>query len=451
MKGSTSGAVWLLVALLGLTAGGAALLSLPACLPAGERELEYFWARRYWQAAFDACSAACGAGLLTARFGEEYAPAGRWALTGIGVLGATLFLALSARPLARLLGARLDSRRAVGVLVAAYLGAQLALAAGFGLFEALSDNGSWSAGVWNAVSAFSSLGWRLQGTPSASPVALAVASFIGAAGLPWVLAGFGWSGAARRSLRVVAAYAVFLAGCALLLYLLEWPRGGSAGQSEFALSDAAAPARCARLATITTLASGAGMSSESFAQGALSDASQMVLGLIVLAGGLPGAVGGGIKLPLLLMALAWLTRRDPDPSQSRSALARAAAARLLVCVVALTVVVALGMLGIERLTASRFQAPPTFADAFLDASSCVGGAALSSGLFETITSRNLVSGLQLGLNQYQVGMVWLMLAMLAGRVAPVLVLGRIAPPPPAQALEGSVGARTGMARPTAAQ
>lgn len=94
--------------------------------------------------------------------------------------------------------------------------------------------------------------------------------------------------------------------------------------------------------------------------------------------------------------------------------------------VTFALVVALGLLVIETRTASRFQPPPTFGDALLDASSAVAGANLSSGLTATVTSVNLSSGMDITVDSYQYGMTWLMLAMLIGRVLPVLVLSRVA-------------------------
>ena len=68
------------------------------------------------------------------------------------------------------------------------------------------------------------------------------------------------------------------------------------------------------------------------------------------------------------------------------------------------------------MTASAYQPVPTFAEAFLDAASAVGGANLTSGLFGTVTDPNLIMGLGSGINQYQYGMAWLMAAMVLGRV-----------------------------------
>jgi hypothetical protein len=91
----------------------------------------------------------------------------------------------------------------------------------------------------------------------------------------------------------------------------------------------------------------------------------------------------------------------------------------------LALVVALGLLLIENWTASRFQPPPTFADALLDACSAVAGGNLSGGLTESVTSRNLLSGIHQSVNLYPYGMTWLMLGMFVGRVLPLIVLRRL--------------------------
>jgi Trk-type K+ transport system membrane component len=92
----------------------------------------------------------------------------------------------------------------------------------------------------------------------------------------------------------------------------------------------------------------------------------------------------------------------------------------------LTIVVALLLMLFEAQVASRYQAPPTFADALLDASCAVGGGGLSSGLTATLTARNLISGIGLGISQYQIGMLILLVAMLAGRLVPLALLARFA-------------------------
>jgi hypothetical protein len=98
---------------------------------------------------------------------------------------------------------------------------------------------------------------------------------------------------------------------------------------------------------------------------------------------------------------------------------------VFILMILLTAIVAGGLLLLEQWTASAYQTPSSFADALLDASSVVAGGNLSGGLSETLTSRNLISGLNQPVNLYQYGMGWLMLAMLLGRVLPVTVLRRL--------------------------
>jgi Trk-type K+ transport system membrane component len=196
-----------------------------------------------------------------------------------------------------------------------------------------------------------------------------------------------------------------------------------------ALSSQPPPTRYAQSLVQTVCASGAGIPTEALSDRAVAEGTKVTLGVVVLVGGMAGAAGGGIKWPLLMAVLvAGLTalprgRRDPAETPS-SQLVRAGTVCLL-SMLALASVVALGLLLIENHTASPYQPSPTFADAFLDASSAVGGANLSSGLTATVTSRNLITGMRQAANLYQYGMSWIMLAMLVGRVLPLFVLCRI--------------------------
>jgi hypothetical protein len=100
-------------------------------------------------------------------------------------------------------------------------------------------------------------------------------------------------------------------------------------------------------------------------------------------------------------------------------------------------VFALGLLLIERWTGSAFDPRPGFAAAWLEASSAMGGASLSTGLMARITDPNLTGGIRHSTDTYQYGLVWLMLALLVGRVLPVRILRQAAEAPQPETPVGS--------------
>ena len=190
--------------------------------------------------------------------------------------------------------------------------------------------------------------------------------------------------------------------------------------------------RYARSLVQTVCAATAGMPTEDLADRNVTDGTKVTLAAVVLVGPLGGSAGGGFKWTLLIWAIsggaAALTRRgrSTHPATFRCLLAGTSCVVLLAL---LTTVVALGLLGIETRTAAPYQSPPTFADAFLDAASATAGANLSTGLADTVTSRNLSRGGRQAVDLYPYGMTWLMLAMLLGRVLPLWVLCRAAAVP----------------------
>ena len=177
-------------------------------------------------------------------------------------------------------------------------------------------------------------------------------------------------------------------------------------------------------------ASGAGMPTRALAERDASMGTKIVLAGTLLVGGLGCSATGGMQWMLALWAFAGVAagvarvgRGPVAPDYARWMQAGMACALLLVV---LAVVVALGLLFLENATASAYQPAPAFADAFLDSCSIVAGGNLRTGVIETVTGRNLISGLRQSNNLYQYGMSWLMLAMVAGRMIPLLVMRRLA-------------------------
>jgi Trk-type K+ transport system membrane component len=427
--------LWFLVTLLAVVIVGAALLAQSGAVRAETRRLSYF--RHYWQAAFDASSAACGVGLLTYGFEGDYTPRGRWILTALGVAGATLFLAAVAHAIRRIQAGDAQVRvphplLAVGAFIivqGVVLGVTL-LARQLGQGEATT-----SETAWNAIAAFSSLGWAGGTRQGLEAWPLALLAWLGALGWPiWLLLVpplsrryVRW----RAALAMFGTHAVILLLAALLISAFETPRGTiGRGAPSDTLSGQPWQTRYARSLVQTVAACGAGMPTEALEESDVTAGTKVTLSAVLLVGGLGGSATGGVQWPLLLWALAGgaaalgrLGRPHPAPDFARWMHAGLAC---LVLLALLALLVALGLLLIENWTASRFQPPPTFADALLDACSVVAGGNLSSGLTETVTSRNLVSGIRQSANLYQYGMIWLTLAMLAGRMLPLVILRRLA-------------------------
>jgi hypothetical protein len=470
--------VWLALTLLVAAVVGAVLLADPACTRVEQEFLQVYGTRHGWQAAFDALSATCGVGLLTHNFEEDYTPRGRWTLTALGVVGAVLYLLAATQALRRLATAGAGPGRYIGDKTAGtepgrYIGDKTAgtgpgrytdhtatgggrsipphpllvatafvvlLAVLLPVFWLVVQVGgaetSFSDAAWQASAAFASLGWTRDPQSGLSAWPVAVLAWIGALGwAAWVVV---VPALRRRCVPVrglcasVGGYVCFLLIAAGLVCALESPRAGRRGveRDGKALSSQAPPIRYAQSLVQTVCASGAGIPTEALSDRGVTEGTKITLGVVVLVGGMAGAAGGGIKWPLLMAvlvagvtALGRAGRSGPERSASRYTLAGAACA---LSMLALASVVALGLLMIENHTASPYQPSPTFADAFLDASSAVGGANLSSGLTATVSSRNLITGMRQATNLYQYGMSWLMAAMLVGRLLPLFVLWRIA-------------------------
>ncbi len=427
--------VQLAAGLLVLALGGTAALWLPACLAdRSERDWKYFLGRQLLQAGFDSLSVACGAGLLTRDISRDYSPAGRWTLWALGHLGALLYLAAATRLLARLRSPDApESLASVRLALLSFLAAEAVLILAVWAADHVAGPGLGPGRVaWLVGGAFASLGILERPADAWTGTVLTLASLI--AGLGWPL----WLCAvpvlARRVIRIgrvlrlAAGYAAFLLSAALLLWILEAPRGAlRAAPTQESLSQAPPGARFLRCLALTICASSAGAATEDLSAGTIRDASRGLLAAVVLIGPLGGSAGGGIKWVLFACAVAAIAGRvgrPPDAASDRWSAAGSAGRFYLLAMGGASALAAIGLLVIESLTVTGFQPAPSLSDALLDACAAVGGAGLSSGLAATVTSSSLTRGLGLSVDLYPIGMVWLMLAMLVGRVLPLWLLVR---------------------------
>ena len=429
----------LLICLLVLSASGTYVLCQPWCTPRDARETEYFLGRVAAECAFDAISATCGCGLNAGSIEQRYSPAGRWVLWSVGVLGALTYLACGAGVICRL-AARSRGNGAGGgsapeapawatgltapVLTSALILAGALAALVYFAGRAVCPTVSPTESIWLTGSAFFSLGLALHAPDAGTALMLAFVGLIGSLGWTIWLLPFSRIRAALRGVpmgRIAIVYVLGLGAAGGLLCGLEQPRGGeSIGKLTVAPEEGAAPLssealapRFVRSLVAATNAATSGIASEPLSERGLRDGSKAALAGLVLLGGFLGGPGGGLTITLLV--LAW-----------RSVHGRPVAMRVLAALSGTTIVVALLLLLLEAQVASRFQPPPTFADALLEASSAIGGSGLTSGLTGNLTARNLVSGIGLGLSQYQLGMILLASAMVAGRVLPLALLARFA-------------------------
>lgn len=418
---------WLPPALVLLAGIGGGLLARPECVALSERDRTAYGARPRWVAHFDALSATCGAGLLLHDLEEDYTPPGRWLLAGLGVAGAALYLAAGRQLIGRLRPAA--SLPGTATILLSYAAGQAVAIALAELLAALSGARTAPADTaWNAISAFSSLGWLREAPGVSRAWIYALLSVVGALGWPAWLAVRGRLVAGRVWFVTAGTYLALLLLGAALFAALEAPRGPAGRQGPPDLPQRLG-IRYARGLTQVAAAAGAGIATERLGDRGVTDGTKALLAGIILVGGVGGSAGGGVKWSLVLIVLALAGRavvRGPGPPDEGRRRAAAGAAACTVAMLVLVGVVALGLLVIENRVTSGFQPAPTFADALLDAAAAVGGAGLSSGLAATVTSFNLSSGIRQASDLYQYGMAWLMAAMFIGRLAPVLVLGRAA-------------------------
>ncbi len=417
------------LALLGfvvLSAVGTVTLTLPACVAQDEREARYFGARRAWESAVDATSATCGAGLLLRDPDRHYTPAGRCVLTGLGLAGLLIHLTATLALLRAAAPPDVPLPR-TSVALLALFALQAASTAAFGALQwiAAEPDADPLRFVWLSAAAFASLGWARPSGAIETGV-FVLASAIGAAGWPiWLLAVRAWRatlGAARQFGRLAGVYAVFLIAAGALLCAVETPRGGASPSNPASLAAQDWPARLVRCVAQSIAAAGAGTPTEALRDGAMSESGKLTLACVLFIGGFAGCAAGGVTWWAACCAL----RRTAPAADPRGAIWAGAAARMLLLCAMTVVLCAAGLLAIEGWFASRFQSPPTLGDALVDATSVVCGGALTTGVVETVCSRNLVRGIGLGVDQYQVGMVWIVAFLLVGRTLPLFVLRRAA-------------------------
>jgi len=419
------------MSLLATAIVGGGLLLTPYCTQLSVRDRRAYGLRPVWQTQFDALSAACGVGLLTYDLNEDYTPAGRWVLASIGLLGAMLYLAAARQAAARCWPQATAHWPSTRLILLSFLAMQLLAAAAVIIAERVTDpNRPIQDAAWNAVAAFSSLGWLRR--PAGSTWIYAIVALVSACGWPVWLGFLPRRAGLRPTLTLLGTYLAFLALCAILIAALETPRGTPHGPAspDIRLAGQNLPTRLARAFVQVGCASGGGLPTEDLKERSVGEGTKLVLAAVILTGGLGGSPGGGFKWPFLLAILFATTRllrgrRQPTVNTDRRPSLQPAAATLGL-ILAAALLVALGLLLIEAHTGSPFQFPPTLGDAILEAASATGGAGLSTGLTATVTSPNLSRGIRQDVDLYQYGMAWLMAAMLVARVLPVVVLARMA-------------------------
>ncbi len=420
---------WLLLAITLITVGGASLLAQPWASNAGERERRFYWARLYWQYAADALTATCAAGPLSSRDAGAYAPAGEWVLLGCAALGGVAYACAMACALKRV-GFYPLTRPVRQTLLGCAVLAGAALTAGW----MMPRGPTWKA--WQPAAALTALGWtQTMPLPSADPGAdaavavedpanawLLALSLLAAAG-PVTLGALAERAARGRALLSFALLISWLALVAGTITLAEGPRGRGPSQT----TAAPAPQRMMLGLRDALLAAGSGVCVAN--EQPPRELTMLSRSATVLVGGLPGALTGGIGLPLVLLGCWGLLRKlwgRTVPTRESAPTLTQAALMLSAAYFGLTLIAALGLLVIEQLVASGYQSPPTLADALFDASSAVGGAAQTSGLSAAVTDANLSSGMYQNADLYVYGVSWLMAMTLLGRVLGLCVLLRCA-------------------------
>lgn len=469
---------WFLLALLAACGGGGVLLAQPFASLLSARDVEYYWGYHLCRSVFNAISAVCGSGLLLGDLARDYSPAGRWTLIALGELGALLFVAAVWQALARA-GASMTVWRVpplssvLGLLLALQcLGAAIC-AAHWALSSALPEAPNVSAAPANQAAlaapdphaGHSPDSARLAALEDAGPTVQAALCATASLGLvpgerlaqqAGLLVALGWfaalgwpiwlvvlPGQFKRCVRARAAAAsgvvfslILLLAAGLLTYF-DSPRGGreAAVRDEARQAGAGPPASQglgARLAQAGAAAT-FGMAVPPLDPGRASEGSKLVLSALLLLGGLGVGPGGGIGVVMLLWALReWgagqTARKDADTGRWLQAGLATCAAMLILAIVG-----AAGLLAIEHLAADAYRHAPTLGDALVDASSAVGGGALTTGLLDTVTSQSLTGGIGQRVNLFPIGMGWGALLLILGRWTPLLILARLGagrPPAP---------------------
>ena len=428
--------VWFVLMLVILAGVGAYLLAQPDATDPDSRHLSYW--RHYWQAAFDALSAACGVGLLTYDFLIDYTPRGRLILTLVGLVGALLYVGAGTQA-ARRMQADDDAVRVPHPLAAVglFLLVQGVLVGAYVLLQPLlSEPAEQADNAARAVAACSSLGWASLSASAVDVHLLTAIAWIAALGWPvWLMLipPLARRFVPRRATAVLlTGYVILLVLAGLLLTAFESPRAPVRQQptTDTVVRAPTLTTRCVNGIEQVAAAASAGMPAHELVERDASSGTKVILAGVMLLGGMGLSATGGVQWTLMLWALAGAfaglarTRRGPlAPDYARWMHAGLACVVLMIL---LAVVVALGLMFLEQITASAYQSAPTFADTLLDACSVVAGGNLSSGVIENVTGRNLIRGMGQTANLYQYGMIWLMLAMMAGRLIPLMVMRRLA-------------------------
>ncbi|MDX2197776.1 MAG: hypothetical protein SF069_02260 [Phycisphaerae bacterium] len=433
-----------------IAAASTVLLMQPFATPLDPREREHFyWDRHLWQCIYDSFSAACGCGQLTIR--ETYSAAGRVILTLAAIAGSLAYVVAAHRASIRLRMAVGGTSGPLAGLSAVLMcwAASIALSGVVWIVVAVARGGM-PVGDALMTGAATAGGCGLLFAPLAPTMHIAalVSSIFAAAGWPLLLTLVGRNAdigvRKRRIVWSCFGYFVSLALLTTIVALCEQPlqRGQRQVVLDQTLSAETASVRWQRAATAVVCAAGSGLPTEAADARSLSEGSRFALGLAAWLGGLGGSATGGVKWSLFILAFAAVVGSAGISARATSAHWTAhrcvrAAVRVVGVQLVLTIVAALGLLVIQRQTASPFDPTPGLAEAWLDASAAVNGAAVSSGISANVTSGRLSKGLGLSADLYQYGMGWLMLAMLLGRAAPIAIVSRAADEPLSDAPAGT--------------
>ncbi len=421
--------VWLPVALLLLAMLGSMALLTDTCVELSVRERVAHGALPAWQASFDALSAACGVGLHTFDVRGEYTPVGRWLLAAVGFCGAVCFLVASRQLLER--SAHQQQLPRLRTILAVFVATQI-IACLLLLVAANYETTTVGDVLWHGVSTFASLGFSPPDELAAPIWATTTVSLLAALGWGvWLLPLASWRRMLneRLLLMVVAGYVAFLLTASALIALFEKPPGVPRHVTqERPVRAAAFPERLVDAAAQVICASGSG-NSVSRETSPLSEGTRLVLAAVVAVGGLGGAVTGGVKMPMLLIAIGIAGRNSDHPrshpeKRIQTHSGKSLALRILAAFVGLILLATVGVLLLDTLTGSPFDRPATLGEAVLESASAVGGAGLSAGLTSRFASARLSSGIRQSVDSYQYGMAWLMAMMLIGRWLPILLIAR---------------------------
>ncbi|MBK8914671.1 MAG: hypothetical protein IPM64_08760 [Phycisphaerales bacterium] len=397
-----------------------AILLLPHLMTRETARRAAYWSLHLWQTSFDAISAACGAGLLTYHPQRAYTDIGIATLTLLAVAGAIWFVGACARAEARLgIAPFCATRRPAATARVAWL-ITAGCCAAIASMDAFPQG---FASIWRpALSGLRTAAGFGAAPPESLPITTAICAM--SLLLPsivtfWLL---------RRSIRDIWRPVSRQIACSLglLLFLVfasalfEQPRRfGAAARG----ADSAAPASegvmgrgIRAIHAMVGAANGVGSVPP---DAGLRDGSRVVLAAAILIGGGAGSAAGGLRWTLL----AALCARGGG-GRAADAARRTARALLL-----LTGGIAMGILLIDALVGVRFGRAVPLGDALLDAASAVGGGAVGGAAMEAITSRNLSTGIGHASDLYPYGMLWLMIAMVLGRLVPLWVMQRAAERP----------------------